>query len=150
VKIFLFFLLLQIALFAQSYEELSKNIIRELNYIYQNKPWIGGSTYKEGRKFRYYFKAISKYEIEIIRNIDGVCLDAPFIIDLKKEYFVELEADTKCDPALIISHDLDIIYLYVKDRCGHFGGFNLYKRAKDASVLLKEHFYELSKLKNKD
>ena len=146
MKLFISLLLLQTILFSGDYKELSKNIIRELNYIYQGKVWTGGSTFKEGRKFRYDFRTLSSHEIEIRRSIDGVCLDEPFIIDLKEEYFVELEADTKCDPALIISHDLDIVYLYVKDRCGHFGGFNLYKRAKDTTVLLKEYFYKAGKL----
>ena len=128
--------------FDAKYEELSKKIIRELNYIFQEKPWTGGSTFKNGREFTYHFKALSSYEIEISRNIDGVCLDEPLIIDLREEYFVELQANDRCDPALIISHELDIVYLYVKDRCGHFGGFNLYKRAEKASILLKEYFHE--------
>ena len=146
MKILFLLVCLQTILFSGDYATLSKNIIRELNYIFQGRAWTGASTFKEGRKFRYDFRAISSHEIEIRRNIDGVCLEEPFIIDLKEEYFVELEADTKCDPALIISHDLDIVYLYVKDRCGHFGGFNLYKRAKDTTVLLKEYFYEAGKL----
>jgi len=134
-------------LFAQSYNELSKKIIRELNYIYQGRSYQGASTFAKETNFRYEFEAISKYEIEIKRSIDGVDLDKPFIIDLRNEYYVELEPDTKCNPAIIISHELDIIYLYVKDRCGHFGGFNLYKRAESATTLLKQHFYEARELK---
>lgn len=140
-------MLLLFSLYAnERYRELSEKIIKDLNYIYQGRSWSGGSTYAKGREFRYEFKAISPYEIEISRRIDGVCLEEPFIIDLRLGYYVELEPDTKCDPAIIISHELDIIYLYVKDRCGNFGGFNLYKRAEDASVLLKEHFYEAYRL----
>lgn len=148
MKILFFAFVLQLALFAGDlqYQELSKKIIKDLNYIYQEKSWTGGSTYAQGRKFTYRFKAISPYEIEIRRNIDGLCLEEPFIIDIRDEYWVELQADIKCDPALIISRDLDIIYLYVKDRCGHFGGFNLYKRAVDATVMLKGHFDEAYRL----
>jgi len=140
-------LLLSVLVYANSYEALSKKIIRELNYIYQGRSYSGASTFAKETKFRYEFEALSKYEIEIKRSIDGVALDKPFIIDLRNEYYVELEPDTKCNPAIIISHELDIIYLYVKDRCGHFGGFNLYKRARDATILLKEYFYEAGELK---
>ena len=139
-------LLLSVLSYGNSYEELSKKIIRELNYIYQGRSYSGASTFAKETKFTYRFEPISVYEIEIKRNIGGVSLDKPFIIDLRKEYYVELEPDTKCNPAIIISHELDIIYLYVKDRCGHFGGFNLYKRARDATVLLKQHFYEAGEL----
>lgn len=139
--------LLSVLSYANGYEELSKKIIRELNYIYQGRSYEGGSTFAKETKFRYEFEAISKYEIEIKRSIDGVALDKPFIIDLRSSYYVELEPDTKCNPAIIISHELDIIYLYVKDRCGHFGGFNLYKRAENATVLLKQYFYEARELK---
>lgn len=142
----LLFLTSSLFSFDTKYVELSKNIIRELNYIFQERSWTGGSTFKKGRRFTYNFKSISDYEIEITRNIDGVCLDAPFIIDLREEYFIELQADDRCDPALIISHELDIVYLYVKDRCGNFGGFNLYKRAQKSSALLKAHFYEAYRL----
>jgi len=141
------FLLLSVLSYGNSYEELSKKIIRELNYIYQERSYSGASTFAKETKFRYEFEAVSKYEIEIKRSIDGVALDKPFIIDLRNDYHVELEPDTKCNPAIIISHELDIIYLYVKDRCGHFGGFNLYKRAETATVLLKEYFYEAGELK---
>lgn len=143
----LFLFLFSLPLFAQTYSELSKKIIRELNYIYQDRAWSGGTTFAKETSFRYRFKAISEYEIEIIRSIDGVCQGEPFIVDLRRTYYVELEEDHKCNPALIISHELDIIYLLVKDRCGHFGGFNLYKRAEDATLLLKEYFYEASRLK---
>jgi len=136
-----------LSLSASSYPELSRNIIRDLNYIFQDRTWTGGSTFAKETKFKYQFRTISEYEIEVLRSIDGVCQDEPFIIDLHQEYYVELEDDTKCNPALIISHELDIIYLLVKDRCGHFGGFNLYKRAQDATVLLKQHFYEAGQLK---
>lgn len=136
----------QLMLYAQSYETLSKNIIRELNYIYQDKTWKGGSTFKEGRTFKYTFKSVSSYEIEIMRNINGISDDV-FILDLKESFSIELEPDIKCDPALTISHELDIIYLYVKDRCGHFGGFNLYKRAEDASVLLRQYLYQARELR---
>lgn len=148
MKKLLILVLLQTFLIANAndYEMLSKNIIRELNYIYQGKSYVGGSTFAKPRTFKYQFKRISKYEIEISRNLDGKCLEETFIIDLRNEYFVQLEADDKCDPALVISHELDIIYLYVKDRCGGFGGYNLYKRAQSASVLLKEHFYKTHKL----
>ena len=148
MRLFLFVFLFQVSLSAldTSYRELSKKIIRDLDYIYQGRAWSGGSTFAKETKYRYDFKSISEYEIEITRNIDGLCLDEPFILDLRKEYYVELEADTKCDPAVKISHGVDIIYLYVKDRCGNFGGFNLYKRAEDAVVLLKEHLYKASKL----
>lgn len=142
----LFLLLFCLSLFANTYGELSKKIIRELDYIYQGRAWSGGTTYAKETTFRYNFKAISEYEIEITRNVDGVCQGEPFIIDLRREYYVELEEDNKCNPALIISHELDIIYLLVKDRCGHFGGFNLYKRAENATVLLKSHFYEAKQL----
>jgi len=142
----LLFLTSSLFSFETKHEELSKKIIRELNYIFQEKSWTGGSTFKKGREFTYSFKSISPYEIEIKRSIDGVCLDEPFIIDLREEYFVQLQADDRCDPALVISHELDIVYLYVKDRCGNFGGFNLYKRAKRAGVLLQEYFYEAYRL----
>lgn len=141
------FLLLSVLSYGNSYEERSKKIIRELNYIYQGRSYSGVSTLAKETKFRYGFEAVSKYEIEIKRSIDEVALEKPFIIDLRNKYYVELEPDTKCNPALIISHELDIIYLYVKDRCGHFGGFNLYKRARDATVLLKQYFHEASELK---
>jgi hypothetical protein len=141
MKTLLLFLLLSVLSYGNSYEELSKKIIRELNYIYQGRSYSGASTFAKETKFKYEFEAVSKYEIEIKRSIDGIALDKPFIIDLRKEYYVELEPDNKCDPAIIISHELDIIYLYVKDRCGHFGGFNLYKRAETATVLLKQYFY---------
>jgi len=141
------FLLLSVLSYGNSYEELSKKIIRELNYIYQERSYSGASTFAKETKFRYEFEAVSKYEIEIKRSIDGVALDKPFIIDLRNDYHVELEPDTKCNPAIIISHELDIIYLYVNDRCGHFGGFNLYKRAEISTVLLKEYFYEAGELK---
>jgi len=147
MKKLVLFLLLSVLVYANSYEALSKKIIRELNYIYQERSYSGASTFAKETKFRYEFEALSKYEIEIKRSIDGVALDKPFIIDLRNTYYVELEPDTKCNPALIISHELDIIYLYVKDRCGHFGGFNLYKRAETATVLLKEYFYEAGELK---
>jgi len=146
MKVLVLLSLIYGTLFSQDYETLSQQILRDLNYIYQGRAYTGASTFKEGRKFKYDFRAISKYEIEIRRNIDGVCLEEPFIINLKQEYFIQLEANDKCDPAIIISSELDIIYLYVKDRCGNFGGFNLYKRAKDATVLLKEHFYEASRV----
>lgn len=142
----LFLLLFSFSLFAQTYSELSKKIIRELNYIYQDRAWSGGTTFAKETRFRYRFRAISEYEIEITRSIDSVCQGEPFILDLRKGYYVELEKDNKCNPALIISHELDIIYLLVKDRCGHFGGFNLYKRAENATVLLKNHFYEARQL----
>jgi len=129
-----------------AYEKYTKQIIESLNYIYQEKVWTGGSTYASARKFTYKFRALSPYDIEITRNIDGVYLEQPFIIDLRQEYFVQLQPDDRCDPALIISNELDIIYLYVKDRCGNFGGFNLYKRAEKMNVLLKEHFYEAYRL----
>jgi len=131
------------------YETISNHIIRDFNYIYQGKSYTGGSTFAKPRIFKYEFQKISAYQIEIRRNIDGQCLDEPFIIDLRNEYFVELQADDKCDPALVISDKLDIIYLYVKDRCGGFGGYNLYKQAQTASVLLKEHFYKAQKLSEK-
>ena len=152
MKKILFFLLLQISLLAdtKAYEELSKGIIRDLNYIYENKTYTGGSTFGEPRVFKYHFKRLSSYEIEISRSFDGQCLEEPFIIDLRDEYFIELQADDKCDPALVISHELDIIYLYVKDRCGGFGGYNLYKKAQTASLLLKEHLYKAYKLSKKD
>ena len=145
------FLFLCISLIAEqnSYEELSKKIIRELNYIYNNKSYTGGSTFGEPRVIKYAFRSLSSYEIEIKRSFDGQCLDEPFIIDLREEYFIELQTDDKCDPALVISHELDIMYLYVKDRCGGFGGYNLYKRAQTATVLLKEHFYRAYKLSRK-
>lgn len=152
MKKLLLFLLLQIALLADmnAYKELSKQIIRDLNYIYGNKVYTGGSTFGEPRVFKYHFKELSNYEIEISRSFDGQCLEEPFIIDLRQEYFIELQADDKCDPALVISHELDIIYLYVKDRCGGFGGYNLYKKAQTASILLKEHFDKAYKLNKKD
>lgn len=150
MKLTALFLLLSVLCYGNSYEELTKKIIRELNYIYQGRSYSGASTFAKETKFRYEFNALSKYEIEIKRSIDGVALDKPFIIDLRKEYYVELEPDTKCNPAIIISHELDIIYLYVKDRCGHFGGFNLYKRAESATVLLKQHFYEIGEFKKED
>lgn len=146
----LFLLLFSLSLSAQTYSELSKKIIRELNYIYQDRAWNGGTTFAKETKYRYRFRTISDYEIEITQSIDGVCQDEPFIIDLRRDYYVELEEDNKCNPALIISYELDIIYLLVKDRCGHFGGFNLYKRAENAAVLLKSHFYEASRLKKKE
>ncbi|PHR57529.1 MAG: hypothetical protein COA44_05675 [Arcobacter sp.] len=148
MKKVLLFLFLQVSLFSdiKAYEELSKQIIRELHYIYQGRAYTGGSTFAKARTYKYQFKIISSYEIEITRKLDGKCLEEPFIIDLRDEYFIELQVDDKCDPALVISHDLDIIYLYVKDRCGGFGGYNLYKKAKTASVLLKEHFYKAYKL----
>jgi len=148
MKVLALTLLLQLILCAveSKYEELSKKIIKELNYIYLERAYEGGSTFVKGRKFRYTFKSISEYEIEIARSIDGICLDEPFILDLRHEYYAELEPDTKCDPALKISHELDIVYLYVKDRCGHFGGFNLYKRAKEAAVRLKGHLHEVYRL----
>jgi hypothetical protein len=141
------FLLLSVLSYGNSYEELSNKIIRELNYIYQERSYSGASTFAKETTFRYKFEILSKYEIEIKRSIDGVALDKPFIIDLRKEYYVELEPDNKCDPAIIISHELDIIYLYVKDRCGHFGGFNLYKRAETSTVLLKQYFHEAGELR---
>jgi hypothetical protein len=147
MKTIVLFLLLSVLSYGNSYEELSKKIIRELNYIYQERSYSGASTFAKETKFRYEFEALSKYEIEIKRSIDGVDLDKPFIIDLRNDYHVELEPDTKCNPAIIISHELDIIYLYVKDRCGHFGGFNLYKRAETATALLKQYFYEAEELK---
>ncbi len=146
MKTILLVLLLSLSLFAQTYEELSKKIIRELDYIYQDRAWSGATTFAKETKFRYRFKAISEYEIEITRSIDGVCMEEPFIIDLRQGYYVELEKDNKCNPSLIISHELDIIYLLVKDRCGHFGGFNFYKQAERATVLLKEYFYEAGRL----
>ena len=148
MKKLLLLIVVQVSLLAdtKAYEVFSSHIIRDLNYIYGKKAYTGGSTFGQPRIFKYQFKAISSYEIEIIRSLDGQCLDEPFIIDLRDEYFIELQADDKCDPALVISHELDIIYLYVKDRCGGFGGYNLYQRAKRASVLLKEHFYKASKL----
>jgi len=149
MRLFLVIFLCQVGLSAldRSYTELSKKIIRHLDYIYQGRGWSGGSTFAKETKYRYDFKSVSEYEIEITRNIDGVCLDEPFVLDLRKEYYVELESDTKCDPAIKISHGLDIIYLYVKDRCWSFGGFNLYKREESATVLLKQHFYEAGELK---
>lgn len=146
MKTILLVLLLSLSLFAQTYGELSKKIIRELDYIYQDRAWSGATTFAKETKFRYRFKAISEYEIEITRSIDGVCMEEPFIIDLRQGYYVELEKDNKCNPSLIISHELDIIYLLVKDRCGHFGGFNFYKQAERATVLLKEYFYEAGRL----
>ena len=142
-------LLLSASLLAETYESLSRQIIRDLNYIFQEKLYTGGATFASPRTFKYEFKSISKYEIEINRRLDGKCEEEPFLIDLREEYFVELQPDTKCDPALVISHELDIVYLYVKDRCGHFGGYNLYKRATSASVLLKEHFYKAQRLEGK-
>ncbi len=139
-------LLLSLSLSAQTYAELAKKIIRELNYIYQERSWEGGTTFAKATRFRYGFKALSKHEIEITRSIDGVCIEELFIIDLRQGYYVKLEEDNKCNPALVISHELDIIYLLVKDRCGHFGGFNLYERAERATVLLKEYFYEAGRL----
>ncbi len=142
----LFLLLFPLSLFAQSYSELSEKIIRELNYIYQDRAWNGATTFAKETRFRYRFRTISEYEIEITRSIDGTCQDEPFIIDLRQGYYVELENDNKCNPALIISCELDIIYLLVKDRCGHFGGFNLYKRAERATALLKQYFHEAGRL----
>ncbi len=139
-------LLFSISLSASEYAEISKKIIRELDYIFQERAWSGANTFAKETRFVYRFKAISDHEIEISRSIDGVCLEEPFIIDLRDEYFVELEPDTKCNPAIIISHELDIIYLYVKDKCGHFGGFNLYERAMKATVLLKQHFDDANNL----
>jgi len=146
MKLIVLLILFSLSSFASTYAELSKKIIKDLNYIYQDRAWSGATTYVKETRFRYRFKAISEFEIEITRSVDGVCLDEPFILDLRQEYYVELEEDNKCNPALIISHELDIIYLYVKDRCGHFGGFNLYKRAKDITVLLKSHFHEAGQL----
>jgi len=146
MKFALFLCLFVCTLFAESYAELTQKIIRELNYIYQDRSWDGGTTFAKATSFRYRFKALSDYEIEITRSINGVCAEEPFIIDLRQGYYVQLEKDNKCNPALIISHELDIIYLLVKDRCGHFGGFNLYKRAEGATVLLKEYFYEAGRL----
>ena len=146
MKRILFLLFLSLSLSAQTYAELSKKIIRELNYIYQERAWNGGVTFAKETRFRYRFKALSDYEIEITRSVDGVCKEEPFIIDLRQGYYVELEKDNTCNPALIISHEVDIIYLLVKDRCGHFGGFNLYKRAERATILLKEYFYEAGRL----
>lgn len=144
MKLVLLLLLLTFSLFADTSGKLSNKIIRELNYIYQDKAWDGGTTFAKETRFKYTFKAISDYEIEIRRSIDGACQDEPFIIDLRQGYYVELEKNDKCNPALIISHELDIIYLLVKDKCGYFGGFNLYKRAERATVLLKQYFYEAS------
>ncbi len=146
MKKLVLFLLLSVLSHANSYEELSKKIVKELEYIYQNRAWTGATTYAKKTRFLYRFRAISEFEIEITRSIDGVCQGEPFIIDLRQEYFVELEEDNKCNPALIISHELDIVYLYVKERCGYFEGFNLYKRAETATVLLKQYFYEAGRL----
>ena len=148
MKVLLLVFVMHLTLIAEepNYGSLTQKIIQDLEYIYQGKAWTGASTYAKAREFRYRFKAISAYEIEITRNIDGVCLEEPFIIDVRDDYAVELEPDTKCDPALVISRELDIIYLYVKDRCGNYGGFNLYKRAEDVSVMLKKHLSQGSKL----
>lgn len=134
--------LMTLSLSAQSYLEISNKIIKDFNYIYQGRAWNGGSTYVKETKFRYRFKTISAYEIEITKSIDGSCEGEPFILDIRREYAVDLEKDNKCDPALILSFDTDIIYLIVKDRCGAFGGFNLYKRAKEARLLLQMHLRE--------
>jgi len=141
MKLF-FLLLMALSLYADSYLEISNKIIKDFNYIFQGRTWSGGTTYVTETKFRYNFKSISPYEIEITKSIDGVCSDEPFLLDIRLEYDVFLEEDNKCDPALILSYDTDIIYLYVKDRCGNFGGYNLYKRAKDARLLLQMHLRE--------
>jgi len=110
MKFALFLCLFVCTLFAESYAELTQKIIRELNYIYQDRSWDGGTTFAKATSFRYRFKALSDYEIEITRSINGVCAEEPFIIDLRQGYYVQLEKDNKCNPALIISHELDIIY----------------------------------------
>lgn len=38
------------------YTDYTKNIINDLNYIYQGKTWTGASTYVKARKFRYDLK----------------------------------------------------------------------------------------------
>ena len=139
-------LLMTLSLQADGYLEVSKKIIQDFNYIFQGRTWSGGSTYVNETRFKYNFKSISPYEIEITRSIDGTCSGEPFILDIRIAYAVDLEEDNKCDPALIISYDTDIIYLYVKDRCGIYGGYNLYKRAKDARLLLQMHLSEAREL----
>ncbi len=139
-------LLLTLTLSAETYLDISNKIIKDFNYIYQDRAWSGGSTYVKETRFRYRFKTISAYEIEISKSIDGSCEGEPFILDIRLEYAVDLEKDNKCDPALILSFDTDIIYLIVKDRCGAFGGFNLYKRAKEARLLLQMHLREAREL----
>jgi len=142
------FILIPFLLLANPYEEVSKKIIQDFNYIYQGRAWSGGHTFVKETKFKYVFKAISAYEIKITKSINGLSEGEPFILDIRRGYSVDLEQDTKCDPSLVISDKLEIIYLLVKNRCGNFGGFNLYKRAKDASIRLQEHLNEASDIEN--
>lgn len=139
--------LITISLYADTYVDVSNKIIKDFNYIFQERAWTGASTYVNETRFKYNFKSISSYEVEITKSIDGSCEDEPFILDIRQDYRVELEEDNKCNPALIVSYKRDIIYLYVKDRCGAFGGYNLYKRAKDARLLLQMHLREAKELK---
>ena len=139
-------LLMALSLYADTYLDISNKIIKDFNYIFQKRTWSGGSTFVTETTFRYNFKSISPYEVEITKSIDGACSGEPFLLDIRLEYDVFLEEDNKCDPALILSYETDIIYLYVKDRCGNFGGYNLYKRAKDARLLLQMHLREAREL----
>ncbi len=146
IRKILLLVLFTLSLQAETYQDISNKIIKDFNYIFQGRAWSGGSTFVNETKFRYNFKTISAYEIEITKSIDGTCEGEPFILDIRQEYDVDLEEDTKCNPALIVSFETDIIYLYVKDRCGAFGGYNLYEKAKDARLLLQMHLREAREL----
>ncbi len=134
------------SLLASSYGEMTAKIVKELNYIFQNRGYKGGTTFKKAQWFEYRFTVLDEYSIEIT---EYRAEKKVYILDVRKGYSVALDEDNTCHPALTFSHEEEIIYLYVKERCGVFGGYNLYPRAKDAVVRLKGYMFELSHMGEK-
>ena len=131
---------------ASEHRKLTQKIVKELNYIFQNRAHKGGTTFEKELWFEYRFRTIDDFTIEITAITDAKKV---YVLDMRNVYSVTLEEDVTCQPALIFSHDEEIIYLYVKERCGVFGGYNLYPRAKDALVRIKGYMFELSRLNQK-